>query len=309
MKPSFRSLFIFLILICLAQKAEAHPWGGLAIDSKGNLYFTFICPLVDDDHFACVMKIDSTSQLIEILKSGSSPSDIILERSLNGNIFAAERTGFNPNFRNTLWTLKGDAFESTLTTNDQNLFHIQAYAIDDDNRIYFSKENKVYVKNDIHASPKVIAEFPDHISLVELSPSGSLYIMTGGSIYKYDGAESELVAENLKKSNPENLPFRGANIFFDMVIDENENIYLAYYGNREVLKVDTSGNITSVLSSEEPWSPHGIDLYKGDLYILESTIDDGRWWAFWRDRVGIIPRIRKLNSKGEVSTIYSYAKE
>ncbi len=306
MNFGFRSLFIFLIFFCFAQKAETHPWGGLAIDSDGNLYFTFICPLVDEDHYACVMKIDSFSVLSEVLKSSRSPSDIVLERTPNHTIYAAERTGSQSSYRNTLWKLNSDTFEQALSTINQSMFHIQAYALDNEGRIYFSKENQILVKENLSATPKLLIESDERISLIEWGPSEVLYFMARGNIYKYQNQKKQLIVENLRKPDPDNLPFQGANIFFDMVVDENENIYLAYYGNREILKVDTAGKVTSILSSEAPWSPHGIDIYNGEIYVLESTIGDGKWWKFWKEDVEITPRVRKLDSKGRVSTIYSY---
>ncbi len=91
-----------------------------------------------------------------------------------------------------------------------------------------------------------------------------------------------------------------------MIVDESKNVYLAYYGNREVIKISPDGAAGTILKSEKPWSPHGIDIYNGEIYVLESTIGDGKWWRFWKEDPGIIPRVRKISTDGTVSTIYSF---
>ncbi len=309
MKRLFKTIILTLVIISFSEMGNAHPWGGLVIDAKGNLYFTFICPLVDDDHYACVMKINSASQLEEVLKSRRSPSDIILERTNNYTIYAAERNGSQPNYSNTLWKLEEGNFSQLLNTSNQDLFHIQSYSVDESGRIYFAKGNQIWVKENSDSEPELFFESNERIGLLKRSPTGFLYFMSGDKIYSYKDGTHSLVAKNLKKSDPEDLPFQGANIFFDMVIDKNENIYLAYYGNREVLKLSPSGEVTSILKSEAPWSPHGIDIYDGDLFVLESTIGAGKWWKFWEEDVQIAPRIRKLDTSGNISVIYSYFEE
>jgi hypothetical protein len=99
---------LVLLILLTSSNLYSHPWGGLVIDVEGNIYFSFICPLVDDNHYACVWKIDSDLQISEVLKSNRSPSDIILTKSPSGIIFAAERTGQHPNYSNRVWRINND---------------------------------------------------------------------------------------------------------------------------------------------------------------------------------------------------------
>ncbi len=305
----FQAFLLLLVVMTFSQKAHSHPWGGLVIDAKGNLYFTFICPFVDDDHYACVWKIDSNQELSEVLKSRRSPSDIVLSRNPDRVIFAAERNGFHPNFRNTLWVIEDSDTSVLIPSNtNQEAFFIQAYTVSNDGTIFFAKENSIYRRDSTNTIVEIeLGKDLGRINLLEITPDGSLYIMTNSDLYIKKGDELAILATNLKDDNPDNLPFRGANIFFDMAVDESKNVYLAYYGNREIIRVSPSGEIETFLESQAPWSPHGVDVLDGDVYLLESTIGNGKWWKFWeRNDDVIIPRVRKVDNNGNVSVVFSY---
>ncbi len=300
---------LFAILIMTPDSANSHPWGGLVIDAEGNIYFTFICPMVDNDHHACVWKIDPNQELSEVLQSRRSPSDIVLARTQNRIIYGAERTGQNPNQSYSLWRINESGGTPFIKpTTNQELFFIQSYAVSDDGDIYFARDSKIFVRS----SDQSISEFKldqeiGRIGLLSFSPSGKLFIVAEDGLYKKNKNGLELIAKQLKEENPENIPFRGANILFDMTIDKDENIYLAYYGNRQVIRISADREKKVILEAKAPWSPHGIDIHNGEVYVLESTLGDGKWWEFWnRNDDRIIPRIRRINADGTVSVIYDY---
>lgn len=309
MNPLLKKVtFVFFIALSLSIKIDAHPWGGLVIDANGNIYFTFICPIADDDHhYACVWKITPSKEKQHMLKSLRSPSDIILSRNLNRDIFAAERSGQSPNYNTKLWKIESSDNQLLIpNTTNQNQFHIQSISVTENQEIYFAKDNNIYFRDSLNQVHKINNQNFERINLTALGPNQKLYFLSGDDLFIYDGAEFKLLISNLKKRNPENLPFSGANIFFDMAVDDKENVYLAYYGNREVIKISPQGITETILKSEEPWSPHGIDFFNGEIYILESTVLGGKWWKFWEEDPGIIPRIRKISANGSVSIIYNY---
>lgn len=302
--------FIFSLVLIFSANTDAHPWGGLVIDSEGNIYFTFICPIEDDNnHYACVWKINPSKKMQHVLKARRSPSDIVLSRNLNREIFAAERSGQSPLHNNTLWEISNTGNQVLIpSSTNQKQFHIQSFAVNRNQEIYFGRDSDIFLRDSLNQVTKINDRDFDRISLIALGPDDDLYILSRDKIYIYDGTDYKLLASDLRKRNPEDLPFSGANIFFDMVVDDDRNIYLAYYGNREIIKILADGSIETILKAEKPWSPHGIDIYNGEIYVLESTIGDGKWWRFWEEDPGIIPRVRKISEDGTISTIYNYNK-
>jgi sugar lactone lactonase YvrE len=81
-----------------------------------------------------------------------------------------------------------------------------------------------------------------------------------------------------------------------MATDEAGNIYIAVTGSRCVVKVDKNIEATVLLRAEQPWSPTGVDVHGGSLYVLEYNDEkpvEGRAWPL---------RVRKLHN-GHVSTL------
>ncbi|MGN8226139.1 hypothetical protein [Gracilimonas sp. BCB1] len=304
----FLYILPLLILLFNPQTASAHPWGGLVIDQQGNIYFTFICPFVDDDHYACVWQIDNQQNLKQVLESSHSPSDIILSRSPDRLIYGAERNNAAGGYQARLWKINGRDNELIIKpTTDEELFFIQAYAVAEDGKVYFARENRLFQRNE---SGQVLEiELPpgiDRIDDLAWGLNNKLYILDRESIkVMEEGGSVSVLATGLKEDDPENIPFSGANILFDFTVDRTGNVYLAYYGNRRVLKVTPEGEVSVFLESEAPWSPHGVDVFNGEVYVLESTFGTSKWWEFWEEDV-VIPRVRKVDIDGNVTTVFEY---
>jgi hypothetical protein len=72
---------------------------------------------------------------------------------------------------------------------------------------------------------------------------------------------------------------------------------VAASGCGAVLRITSRGEVTPVLRAERPWTPTGVALHGGDVYVLEywmTASDDRREW---------LPRVRKLSRDGAVSIL------
>lgn len=296
----------FIILFCFCI-SFSHPWGGLVIDKYGNIYFSFVSPMTEFDHYACVWKIDTKLQLSEYIKSPSSPSDIVLSRTLERKIFAAERLNHNGRFTSRLWQLNEDSYQEVISrTRDENEFLTQAFLVDDSGNLIYAVMNRLFSKNTQGKTEVLDYDFKfNQISNLAWGPDSSIYILGGNQLFRKDkNAEIELIAKSITENDPDDLPFAGANIIFDMTVDELGNVFLAYYGNKRILKIQPNGT-RSVFSISSPWIPHGIDYYQGEIYILESRSVSDSFFAFWkRDR--IVPRVRKIDKTGKSTILYEH---
>src|SRR4029079_5624160 len=78
---------------------------------------------------------------------------------------------------------------------------------------------------------------------------------------------------------------------------EQGNVYVAVPGNRCVMKLTPAGASSVVLTSQKPWTPTGVDVSGGEVFVLEyddETPTEGRNWP---------PRVRKLGRDGIVTVL------
>ena len=289
-------------LLLLSGDLPAHPWGGLVIDGQGNIYFTFVSPMVGDDHYAAVWVLDQERKLSEILRSEHSPSDIVLQRTPSGDIYAVERVIVNDVYRNQMWKVTKKEVTKVPVAEE---FHLQAYAITTDGSVYFAKKDTLFRYDPLEGKCEQLDKLQfSYISLLAWGTDHQLYILDDDEIKIWEGGQAISVADLVKDPDPLRLPFAGANIVFDMTIDQGGNIFLAYYGNRSIVKVTRNGQRSELLSDGD-WRPHGIDVFDGALYVLESRERHRSWWRFW-ETPEITPRIRKIDQHGSSQVIYEY---
>ena len=82
-----------------------------------------------------------------------------------------------------------------------------------------------------------------------------------------------------------------ANHLMGLAVDPRGNVYVANYGNRCLLKVSPEGRIETLVRAEPPWSPTGVTVARGSLFILE--------YGTALDRV----RVRRISPDGAVKTL------
>jgi sugar lactone lactonase YvrE len=82
-----------------------------------------------------------------------------------------------------------------------------------------------------------------------------------------------------------------------LAVDGDGNVYVAATGCRVVVRIDRRATVTTVLRAESPWAPTAVALHDNTVYVLEylhTPGDDRRQW---------LPRVRKVDATGRVSTI------
>lgn len=72
-----------------------------------------------------------------------------------------------------------------------------------------------------------------------------------------------------------------------------------------MIRVATNGTVSTVLKAERPWSPNGVAVRDGAVYVLEykqlpNVPGKSEEWQ---------PRVRKLASDGQVTTLATLTSE
>lgn len=125
----------------------------------------------------------------------------------------------------------------------------------------------------------------------------ALYFTDNSNVRKVtaDGRMTTL-ARNLALENPAGSPMPESRVtrLFGIAVDARGDAFVADYGNRRVLKVTPGGAVSAVARAEPPWSPTGLALKDGNLYILEFGFTPPSTYT---------PRVRRLSPDGRITVL------
>ena len=280
------SIFITLFLCFLpGAKLSAHPGSGIVIDKRGNIYFT--------DTGKGVWKIDTQGKLsfLPASKFHWMTIDAI-------GYFAGSQKSF------------GEYFER-VTPKDNK----PALIMCSDFPLVVNKDGNIYYASTRPGSGKIIRRTPngketvfasnkvfEFISGLAAGTDGSLYITESSNAkastvrkITMDGTVSIIATFVGKDGN--DLPIETVPSYCrGLAIDSTGTIYVAATGSRSVLKITPQGKITTILQAASPWTPTGVAVFQGEVYILE-------WHDVTRENLEVrsawIPRVRKIGLDGK----------
>jgi len=154
----------------------------------------------------------------------------------------------------------------------------------------------------------------ESVTGIASGPDGALYVSEAGRsrtnvIRKItlDGNISTIAADFVPlESTVKPPPDDRAGYCRGLAVDSSGAVYVAATGSRCVVKIAHGGKTTVLLRAASPWSPTGVTVFAGEVYVLE-----------WRDappselenRTAWIPRVRKIARDGAISTLATVARE
>jgi len=283
-------IFITLIVCFLpATKTSAHPGSGIVLDKEGNIYFT--------DTGKGVWRIDTQGKLSFLPASRFHWMTIDAIGS-----FAGSQKSF------------GEYFERVTPENNK-----PALIMCSDFPLVVNKDGNIYYAVTRPGSAKIIKRTPDgkesvfaankifeFISGITAGADGLLYITessnaNANTIQKItaDGKVSIIATFIGKDGN--DLPLETMPSYCrGLAVDSTGTIYVAATGSRSVLKITPQGKTTTILQATSPWTPTGVAVFHGEVYILE-------WHDVTRENLEVrdawIPRVRKIGLDGKVTTL------
>jgi sugar lactone lactonase YvrE len=133
-------------------------------------------------------------------------------------------------------------------------------------------------------------------------PDGILYVacLTGVLKVKTNGTFTTLANPVVVKDCDQGAP---TSFLRGLDVDSHGTVYVAACGCHCVLKITADGKVETVLKAERPWSPTGVAVQGDDVYVLEYTNANGALGEGW------LPRVRKLDRDGRVTTLTTISKE
>jgi sugar lactone lactonase YvrE len=297
---------LFLFLVFMAQltlatfTALAHPGTGIVVDQQGNVYFTHIGRGVG--------KIDPQGKLTYV---GETRGGHWMCLDAEGSFSHTQPKHFE--------RITPDGVKPALIYADGG----SPIAVLRDGKLYYASGDEKMTPGGLQVTRQSpsgeISIFPPDgkkttgklgITGLAPGPDGSLYIASPSAVLKLkmDGTFTILAQPiELKDCDvdyPDNNPNSLLPSLRGLAVDEDGTVFAAGVGCRAVVRISPDGKkIEAVLKAERPWSPTGVAVHRGEVYVLEYTNANGSPREGWR------PRVRKLGRDGKVTTLVTVAAE
>lgn len=281
-----KTTFLTLTLSFLCLYSQAHPGIGIVFDGKQTIYYT------DLNH---IWKLDTQTGTSEIYVEDIHTHELFLDK--NGNLYGEHYwyIASEQKFKNIIWRVDKDGDFKKIRAEQYGENYNFSFTRNEAFASYeIRKRDDIYeiVKKDSLSEQVLHTANLMHPTWKYLTKNEVLLFIDFPSIFSADTNSITKLAEDISSTR---LPFsmqRDVHNIYGIWTDASDNIYVAIYGGREIKKIDTSGDVTSVLKSSFLWSPvNGCFDNDGNLWLMEC-------------KVGGAIRVRKVNQselKGEAS--------
>jgi sugar lactone lactonase YvrE len=276
------------ILLCvfLSTSSFAHPGSGIVIDKEGNIFFT--------DTGQGVWKIDAQGKLMYI------PASRFHWMAIDeAGYFAESQKNF------------GEWFERVTPQSSK-----PALIMCSDFPLTITQDGNLYYADTRPGSARIVRKPPDgtesvlargetfkSIGGITSGMDGSLYVTDASSIRKItmDGTVS-IVAHDFIHNKDSNNVSQGTSVDYcrGLAVDSQGVVYVAATGSRSVVKITPQGKVSTILRATSPWSPTGVAVFRGEVYVLEWSEPAA---SLGEVRRAWIPRVRKIARDGTITIL------
>ena len=288
-------LFVFILFFTLIVPVAAHPTGSMLV-INGTLLWSYVCPLDDTEHHACVMRFDEENGVRPWLTSTFTASDWMMAPAPNNQVFLAERHFDQIQQINKVRLLVASVGvtprELISWFDDVHRFGEGGFAVLEDGRFLFARYPKLYILNK-DGTTTVWREWPAPVYGLRQTQDGSLLIRGEAQAWltAHDGTLLKSWSGLLQQLTQE-PPFMGNRIFdADYCAD---SLGIAYWGKRRFDVIKTTSR-TVLMSFNQPWLPHAVACDGNITYMLASTLEPGHERGIrpnlWRLKDGVLDRL------------------
>jgi hypothetical protein len=291
-------LWLVAAVLLLNCTVSAHPGSGIIVDSQGNVFVGDInrglLKFTPDGKVSVVLKVAGHWLALD---SGKKFAQMDFQKSAHWPRWFKHRDPPGSDL-----ALISDGGSPLVIHRDGNLY----FVCGDEKMIpgglqigRLSPEGKLAL---VAPGVKARVEELGGIKGMASGPDDSLYAVTPGAVLKVklDGTfaivRQGIAVPDCDRYLPPNTPPAQEPFLSGLTVSSRGDIYIAATGCRCVLKLNPDGQIATVLKAEAPWSPTGLALHDGELYIAE-------WTNPHSEQHDYRPRVRKVGRDGKVTTV------
>jgi hypothetical protein len=277
---TFLKTFKFISLSVLfwfnTEDIQAHPTGNMIV-FKDHILWSYVYPLNDPSHHACVMIWDKKSKPREFIVSEYASSDWMLYGSEN-DLYLLERRYISSEETFEIRILKTDLSEKPVEIwpwmKDTWRIGEGGYWMESDSSMVFCSHPGIY-RISRNEQPTVFLDLRTPIikmhplrdgKILTISESGcSLITKNGRIIQKWN---------SLLKDGPEDPPLN-RNQIFDADY-RNGKLLIAYWGNRSFEMITEKEGRIVIKKLSSPWASHWVTFDDNVMYLFASSIEAGK---------------------------------
>lgn len=275
-------LFIVSFFINFVNNNYSHPAWGIVVDRQKQVYFSDL---------ETVYKIDTQGKL-SIFRAGVSGRHVHdLAIDSQDNIYGLDNS-YEPQtqkFFRAIWKMSSKGEFSEIVPLTENLpsgmsiwrdFEGNTFSVEPYNNE--KRESKI-IKRTVTGKTTLFAGgiFGYLDGAKQNARFGNIVEMTfatDGSIYLTDSDMVRQINKNGKVStlfrpqntqNPKNIDSSSRKLF-GLAVDQQNNVFVADFGNQQLLKINSKAEVSTILNSEKDWSPLGVATFEDEVYVLEG---------------------------------------
>ncbi len=256
-----KRLILFHLTFFILHSSLAHPGVGIVKDSKGNIYYT-------DLNQIWKIKPDGTKSVV-IRGVHSHEIAIDPEDNLYG-----EHLWYNGESAGTwghyAWRLNSNGKLDTLIGPKEGYLDNYSFNRDGAGNMYWIQQWKPNRIKKLTPDGKLIIlaeKEMGEIGWMHVTSDGRIYFTDHKDLYQLDqSGKIHLLARNPGAVNTSKSSLWG------IWTDRSENIYIANMDQGKVVKIDSSGKISTLIASSADWFPlSGVFDDKDNLWLMEGN--------------------------------------
>ena len=267
-----KNIIIIFSILSVTNTVFAHPTGNM-ITVGDYVLWSYINPINDADHHACVMICTKGSEPKVFIQSEYAASDYMLYNNQN-EIFIIERRHLQATQEFEVRLMKTtirkkpkiiwEWFKDDWRIGEGGFFMLS------DNQMVFGKYPEIYTLEK-GGKPKKYFDFDQPVKRIRAVENNQILLMGDKACYltRQDGSKvkqwNQLIDDKIK-----NAPLN-RNQIFDADY-KNGNLLFAYWGKRSFEWIDRNGKCQTLLQQSEPFTPHWVAFLNNKKLLFSSKL-------------------------------------